>query len=103
MNKILYRYEIEYSNSDGSYTQIRLREYPVIRETERTYFINATSSAYNAKPERQVRKHAINTFAFDTKKEAKEHFIRRTETRVSWYKYWIKECKKGLKLIKDEI
>ena len=100
----IYRYEIQYSDSDGNYTQVLLREYPVLRETEHTYFID--NPRYSAlvfdKKEKQVRKDAMNTFAYNTKEKAKENFIRRTTTRLSWYKYWIKECKKGLKLIKNE-
>lgn len=39
MSKVLYRYEIEYKNEDGD-TNIRLRQFPVIRETDKCYFID---------------------------------------------------------------
>lgn len=39
MSKVLYRYEIRYTNYDDGETDIMLLELPVIRETERTYFI----------------------------------------------------------------
>lgn len=97
--KNLYRYEIEYRNYDDD-TQIRLREFTVIRETEHTYFIDANGYPWPKKIKR-VSKNAINTYAYDTKEKAKDHFIRRTTKRVLWYKFWIKECKKGLKLINE--
>ena len=94
--KKIYRYEIYYSNSEGDETNVVLREYPVIRETEHTYFINPV---YSPHKEKRVLKDAMNTFAYSTKEKAKDHFIRRTETRIRWFEYWIKECKKGLELI----
>ena len=99
MQKILYRYEIEYSNPYDPSTSIRLRELPVIRETEKCYFIKRF---YWGK-ERRVLKDAHDTYAYDNKEDAKNHFKRRTRKRVSWYDYWIKECNKGLKLIEKEI
>jgi hypothetical protein len=95
--KVLYRYEIEYKNDDGD-TQVRLREHPIIRETQATYFIKASYPI----AEKRVSKFAYNTFAYDTKEKAKEHFIRRTNTRIKWFNYWIEECEKGLELIEKE-
>lgn len=101
--KMLYRYEIEYKNEDGD-TQIRLRQFPVIRETEHTYFIaesNHLIAHVIGRKEKKVRKNAMSTYAYDTKEKAKEHFIRRTETRIRWFHLWIEECEKGLELIKS--
>lgn len=98
--KILYRYEIEYTSEDNE-TQIRLMKLPVFRETEYTFFVGhqyQTSEAFGRKL-RRVSKTAMNTYAFDTKEEARKHFIRRTKTRVRWFEFWIEECKKGLELI----
>lgn len=95
---MLYRYEIEYKNDDGD-TQIRFNKYPVIRETEHCYFINP---AYYPHKEKRVLKSAYNTYAYDTEEKAKDHFIRRTNTRIKWFKFWIEECEKGLELIKEE-
>lgn len=97
MNKILYRYEISYSSEDGP-TSIMLREFPVIRETEKTYFIH-TFYGYR---EKRVPKTAHNAYAFESKDDAKQHFIRRTNKRIGWFEYWIKECNKGLKLIEEK-
>lgn len=96
--KKLYRYEIEYTSEDGD-TRIRLREYPVIRETDFCYFINPF---YYPHKEKRVLKTAMNTYAFDSKEKAKDHFIRRTNTRIKWFRFWIEECEKGLELIKEE-
>lgn len=95
MNKILYRYEIEYSSYDGG-TAIHLREFPVIKETDKCYFIKR----YFWGGERRVLKDAYNTFAFDNRADAKDHFVRRTTKRIAWFKYWIEECEKALELIK---
>ena len=101
--KKLYRYEIEYSNSDNLGTEILLREYPVIRETEFTYFIGhqyQTLEHFGRKLKR-VSKKAHNTFAYDSKEKAMKNFTRRTTKRISWYKYWIEECEKGIELAKE--
>jgi hypothetical protein len=95
--KTLYRYEIDYRSDDND-TQVRLKEFPVIRETEHCYFINPI---YYPHKEKRVLKSAYNTYAYDTKEKAKEHFIRRTNTRIKWFEFWIEECKKGLELIKE--
>lgn len=98
--KTLYRYDIEYTSEDGE-TQVRLMELPVLRETEHTFFVGhqyQTSEAFGRKLKR-VSKTAMNTYAYDTKEKAKEHFISRTKTRIRWYEFWTEECKRGLKLI----
>lgn len=94
----LYRYEIEYQSEDGP-TRVYLREIPVIRETEKTYFIKRD---YYSVAVRAVKKDAYNTYAYDTKEKAKEHFIRRTNKRIAWFDFWTEECRKALKLIEEE-
>lgn len=98
MSTKLYRYEIEYKSEDGD-TSIHLRELPVIRETEKTYFIK---KFYWGNEEKRVLKNAYNTYAYATKEQAKQHFIRRTNKRIAWFEFWIEECKKGLELIEQE-
>ena len=95
MSKVLYRYYIEYSSYDGG-TSIRLDEFPVIIETEKTYVIKVDGWR-----QKRVKKNAYSTYAYDTKEAAKDHFIRRTNNRIGWYEYWMGECKKGLDLIKE--
>jgi len=91
---ILYRYEIEYRLFDGD-TNVHLREYAVTEETDRSYCIRP----FGAK--KWIRKDAYNAFAHTTKKAAMEHFIRRTSTRISWFEFWMEECKKALELVKE--
>jgi len=101
MNKELYRYEILYSNSEEE-TSVVLRVYPVVRETEYTYFINPRRPVAGDKLKR-LKKDAMKTFAFDTKEKALKHFINRTKRRLGWYEYWTNECEKGLELRKEYI
>lgn len=98
MGKVLYRYEINYTSEDGP-TSIELRELPVLRETERCYFIRRF---HWGDKERRVLKTAHNTYAFDTKEAAKQHFIRRTYTRIRWFEFWIEECKNALKIMEGK-
>lgn len=97
--KTLYRYEIEYKSVDND-TSVFLRKFPVVKETEHTYFIELPSYARFAGKLKQIKKNAYNTFAYDTKEKAKDHFIRRTQRRIEWFEFWSDECKKALKLIK---
>jgi len=97
VSKLLYRYEIHYKNEDGD-TEVVLREIPIMRETEKMYFISWLGYGI---PERRVSKDAHNTYAYDNKADAKAHFIRRTNKRISWYEYWKEECEKALDLIKE--
>ena len=98
----LYRYEIEYSSIDDSETKVNLIEYSVFRETEHTYFVGIQyqTHIFSSKKLRRVSKNAYNAFAYDSKEKAMEHFIRRTNKRIGWYKYWIKECEKALEIAK---
>jgi len=92
---VLYRYEIEYKSYDGD-TAIQLREYPIVKETERSYCIRPYWR------DKWIRKTAYNAFAHTQKTKAKDHFIRRTNTRIGWYKFWMEECEKALELIQGE-
>jgi hypothetical protein len=80
-----------------------LREIPVVRETERTYFVRRNGSSIDY---RRISKdgddYGFNAYAYSSKEKARDNFIRRTRKRVSWYKFWLEEYEKGLKLIEDE-
>lgn len=91
----LYRYEIEYKNYDGD-TDIRLREYRVIDETDKTYVIEVYGWT-----KKRIRKTSYNAWAHAQKDKALDHFIRRTDKRISWYEFWSDECKKALELAKE--
>jgi len=99
--KILYRYEISYKNVDDD-TDVVLKEYPVTRETESSYFIDPHVIGLPMFAKKRVSKTAYNTFAYDTVEKAKEHFVRRTMRRISWYEFWKEECEKGLEIIKSK-
>lgn len=99
--KKLYRYEIEYTNEYNSQTNVYLKEYQVVRETESYYFI-VDDSKYvfgDKKYNRKIKKNAYNTFAYDDKSKAMQHFKRRTAKRISWYKYWIEQCENALEIV----
>lgn len=104
MSKVLYRYEIRYKSYDNE-TGICLLELPVVRETERTYFIKRYIYGSNGSNFRRVSKdgddYGYNAYAYSSKKKAKDHFIRRTKKRLSWFKFWTSECEKGLKLMEE--
>lgn len=94
----LYRYEINYTNYDDGDTSLVLREYRVLKETERTYLI---TDGYR-KP-RRVKKFAENTYAHAQKEKALEHLLRRTKNRLRWYHYWVKECENAIELAEQMI
>jgi len=96
----LYRYEVEYSSADGDETDVRLRTYQVVKETDYTYFIELPTYASFAGKLKRVLKNAYNTFAYDTKAKALEHFKRRTRRRIDWFEFWQKECEKALEIAK---
>ena len=98
----LYRYELQYSNSEGDVTDVHLIEYPVVRETESFYFIKNPRYSWFREKLKKVSKNAYSTFAFNTKEKAKDHFIRRTRKRIAWFGYWTEECEKGLEIIKTK-
>lgn len=91
---ILYRYEIEYTNEDNDHVTLRLNEIQVIKETEKCYFIDV----FPHRKLKRVLKNAMNTYAYNTKEKALEHFKRRTQKRVSWYHFWMKQCQVAIKL-----
>lgn len=93
---VLYRYEIEYRSEDGD-TAVHLRELPILRETEKTYFIKRSYWG----GEKRVPKFAHNAYAHNTKERAKQHFIRRTQTRINWFDFWKEECEKAIKIIEE--
>lgn len=99
MGKKIYRYEIQYINNDDQLcVGVRLEEHEVIKETEQCYFIG---DYYSKNHTKRVLKDAMNTYAFDTKEKAMEHFKRRTKKRISWYSYWSENCEVALKLVEN--
>lgn len=102
--KVLYRYEIEYSNADDPDTRVDLKKYDVVKETDYSYFISYPypySQVFKGKL-RRVSKNAYSTFAYDTKEKAMEHFKRRTFRRIQWFEYWKKECENALEIVSNQ-
>lgn len=112
--KVLYRYEIEYSNAENGDTNVVLREYQVVKETEYTYFIKPSSyPVFSKKLKRVLKLRKFNNgyqqtgeftkrFAYARKEDAMFNFKARTAKRISWYKYWIEQCENGLEIISNE-
>lgn len=96
--KNLYRYEIQYQNTDGDETKVYLREFEVKRETESSYFVELPTYARFSGKLKRINKNAYNTFAYDTKEKALDHFKRRTFRRIQWFDYWKEECEKALEI-----
>lgn len=92
MTDVLYRYEIEYKSEDGD-TNVYLRELKVLQETEKTYLVQ---DHYWRK--KRVVKGAHNSYAYASKTDALDHFIRRTHKRIAWFEFWQSECEKAIKL-----
>lgn len=92
---VLYRYEIEYKSEDGD-TNVYLREFKVLEETDKTYLIEINSWTH-----KRIRKTAYNAYAHTQKQKALDHFVRRTSKRISWFEFWKQECEKALELAKD--
>lgn len=76
----LYRYELGRDSNDE--VKLRLKEFPVVRESQASYWIQL-SEWY---PERQkvVRKNARKTYAYSTQRKALYNYIRRTTNRVQY-------------------
>lgn len=91
----LYRYEIEYKSYDDD-TNVRLREYRVIEETDKTYLIEVYGWT-----KKRIRKSSYNAWAHAQKDKALAHFLRRTAKRISWYEFWAEECKKAIDIAKE--
>jgi hypothetical protein len=113
-----YRYEtIEFAQMDsdtGEYIdrvfpnpQLQVNEYDLLKETPKGYWIGYGSmgvSRYNWK--KWVSKTSRKRFAYPTKEEALENYIKRTEKRLKILEWQVEECKIGIMLAKakkDEI
>lgn len=95
---IFYRYFLEYKNEDTE-TNIQLAKYSIFQETKKGYWIVPLSFPLGHLKKWVPRKeNAHRQHAWDTKEKSMRHFINRTGDRVRWYKYWCKECEKGLRI-----
>lgn len=111
-----YRYEIrQYSNygydMDGNYvqsklpptTKLELHEYNLYKETPKGYWIgygNYHSDVSLRSAAWWVSKTSKKRYAYPTKKEALNNFIKRTERRLTYVKTALNACEDGLILAK---
>lgn len=106
-NICFYRYEaIEYAstNIDGEYTSYKipnpkvvLRTYNVLRETPKGHWIEYGLPSSKGK---WVSKTSKKRYAYPTKIEALDNFIKRTEWRVAILKYQLWSCEISVNLAK---
>lgn len=74
---ILYRYELAKDDEWAQDSEIRLREFTVVRESDANYWIS--TNEYYPELTKIVRKNARKTYAYPTKKQALQNYIRRTK------------------------
>lgn len=91
MKLTLYRYD---DPVDLEFPSFKVREFYVIRETSKGYWIN--SHAYGFK-KRWVPMDGKNIFAYDSQKKALENYIKRKEFQVDVKKYQLDFAKHNLK------
>ena len=108
-----YRYEIttyfmggtdvdsEYTISSFPATELKLKTYPLLRETPQGYWISLYGLSYS--PKKWVSKTGRKRFAYPTQEEALNNFIRRTEKRVKYLENDLSSAQRGLVLaIKEQ-
>lgn len=109
-----YRYEISVvstgsSSFNGDYDFIKsntkvkltLLEFNLFKETPKGYWIGYGSLQSLHSPEKWVSKTSKKRYAYPTKKEALNNFIKRTKRRYSILQSQLNVCEDGLKLAKD--
>jgi hypothetical protein len=107
-----YRYEaVQYATmgDDGEYTssslpnpKLEVREYDLLKETPKGYWIGYGSLGYNRYNwKKWVSKTSKKRFAYPTKEEALTNFIKRTEKRIGILDNQLMACKISLNLAKN--
>jgi hypothetical protein len=107
-----YRYEVvEYAvmDSEGEYVdshfpnpKLEIREYNLLRETPKGYWIGYGSLGYNKYEwKKWVSKTSKKRFAYPTKEEALVNFIKRTEKRLKILDWQLQVCKISLNLAQN--
>lgn len=97
----LYRYSVT-SWHHGAIPHVELQDYEVIRETKQGYWVHQ----YFGSEKKWVSKDGLRRFAFPTKYQAMQNFIKRTEKRVKYLEIDLQACQLGLesaKRIQEEI
>jgi hypothetical protein len=106
-----YRYEIvEYAQMDydGEYTNptfpnpcLELREYDLISETPKGYWVGYGMGHSNYIWKKWTSKTSKKRFAYPTKEEAMTNFILRTEKRLKILDWQLRVCKISINLAKN--
>ncbi len=89
--KEIYRYVAEYESTEGDLPGFRLQSFKVVKETDKTFWIDNYRPKY-----KRVPKNATNAYAHATKEAAFEHLKRRLNTRIRWYIFWRDNCERAL-------
>jgi hypothetical protein len=109
-----YRYEaVQYAVIDGytgEYTdshfpnpKLEIREYDLLKETSKGYWIGYGSLGYNRYNwKKWVSKTSKKRFAYPTEKEALINFIKRTEKRIEILDSQLIACRISLNLAKTK-
>jgi hypothetical protein len=105
-----YRYEVvEYAQKDydGEYMNptfpnpcLELREYDLIGETPKGYWVGYTMGS-SFIPKKWVSKTSKKRFAYPTTEEALTNFIKRTEKRMNILDWQLQVCKISINLAKN--
>jgi hypothetical protein len=113
--KIFYRYEaVQYASScdhdgicyESPYIKLELRQLNLFKETPKGYWIGYGSllNKNNLKSiGHWVSKTSKKRFAYPSKEEALENFIKRTEHRMEILSHQINVCKTSIDLAKQKI
>jgi hypothetical protein len=107
-----YRYEVvEYAvmDSEGEYVdshfpnpKLEIREYNLLRETLKGYWVGYGNLGYDRYSwKKWVSKTSKKRFAYPTKEEALVNFIKRTEKRLKILDWQLQVCKISLNLAKN--
>jgi hypothetical protein len=106
-----YRYEIvEYAvmGDDGEYVDshfpnpcVELREYDLIGETPKGYWVGYSMGHGNYIWKKWVSKTSKKRFAYPTTEEAMTNFILRTEKRINILDWQLQVCKISINLAKN--
>ncbi len=107
-----YRYQIvEYAQMDfetGEYIdsvfpnpQLQEKEYDLLKETPKGYWIGYGSMGIHKYMwKKWISKTSRKRFAYPTEEEALENYIKRTEKRLKFLNWQVMECRVGLDLAK---
>jgi len=84
-------------------TKLKLEEYDLVKETPKGYWIGMYFNPYYDEPfwKKWIPKKSKKRFAYPTKEEALENYIKRTEKRLKILNAQIWDCKEGLNLAKN--